>query len=178
MEIMKTRRSIRKYTDEPVSREQVERIAAAAQLAPSWKNSQTARFTAVMDPGIKKKISENGVFGYKKNSFIIGSAPVLMILSTVEGISGFEPDGSFTTEKGTHWQSFDAGSAAYAFCLAAKEEGLGTCIMGLFDEEYISELIGLPTAQSISALIALGHPDSDPEMPERKELEEILTVIE
>ena len=177
MVCMEGRRSVRRFTEENVSREQIEKIVAAAQLAPSWKNSQTARFTVITDPEIKNEIAENGVLGYEKNSGIIASAAVLVVLSTVGGISGYETDGSFTTEKGTHWQSFDAGSAAFAFCLAAREEGLGTCIMGLFDEPMISGIISLPEEQSISALIALGYPAIAPSMPKRKDISEILTII-
>lgn len=176
-ECMQTRRSIRKYTNEAVSAEQIRKIVAAAQLAPSWKNSQSVRFTAITDPELKEQIAQTGVFGFRKNCGIISGAPVLIVLSTAEGISGFDPDGSPSTEKGGHWQSFDAGIAAYAFCLAANEEGFGTCIMGLYDEKRIADIISLPAGQSISALIALGRPAENPGMPKRKETDEILRLV-
>lgn len=171
---MEGRRSIRKYKAEPLSAEVIERIVKAARLAPSWKNSQTARFTAVCDKELKDDIAQNGVLGFAKNKGIISSAPAVVVLSTVDGVSGYNTDKTPSTAKGSHWQSFDAGAAAYAFCLAAKNEGLGTCIMGLFDEPYISKAIGLPEEESISAVIALGVPDESPAMPKRKELSEVL----
>lgn len=175
-DVMTGRRSVRRYRQDKVTEEQVDRIVSRARYAPSWKNTQTVRYTAVMDPDLKKEIAETGVFGFKKNNGIINSAAVVMVVSTVRGISGYDKDGSASTTKGGHWESFDAGIASYAFCLAAKEEGLGTCIMGLFDEKTISSLIGLPENESISALIALGVPDEDPDMPKRKETGEILRI--
>lgn len=175
-ECLKTRRSIRKYKDTPVTKEEIESIVELASFAPTWKNSQTARYTAVLDSKIKENIAENAVMGFKGNSAMIENAPVLIVVSTVEKRCDYERDGSFSTSKGTHWQSFDAGASAFAFCLAAHELGLGTCIMEIYDEEKIAELIDLPEGQSVSALIALGHPDIDPAMPKRKTVDELLTV--
>lgn len=176
IECVETRRSIRKYKADPVSLETIEKIIGNARLAPTWKNSQSVRFTAVTTPALKAEIAEKGIPDYKKNTGIINSAPVLIVLSTVDKRSGYERDGSASTTKGSHWQSFDAGAACYALCLAAKNEGLGTCIMGLFDEESIAKLIDLPEGQLISAIIALGYPDEDPAMPKRKEISDILTI--
>lgn len=63
---------------------------------------------------------------------------------------------------------FDAGIACQTFCLAAKERGLGTVIMGIFDEDSISELLDIPEDQELAALITLGYPDEDPNPPKRK----------
>jgi nitroreductase len=64
---------------------------------------------------------------------------------------------------------FDAGIAAQTLCLAACNEGLGTVIMGIFDENEVASVIGLDSSQSVSALIAIGYPDEQPVMPKRKE---------
>ncbi|MFQ9125595.1 MAG: nitroreductase family protein [Butyricicoccaceae bacterium] len=71
-------------------------------------------------------------------------APALVILTTITGRSGFERDGSFSTSRAPHWQSFDAGIAAEAFCLAAHAYGLGTVIMGVFEESEVRKVIELP----------------------------------
>jgi hypothetical protein len=62
-------------------------------------------------------------------------------MTCVTGRCGYERDGSFSTPKGDRWEMFDAGIAAQTFCLAAHEMGLGTVIMGVFDENKVNEVI-------------------------------------
>ncbi len=174
---IENRRSIRKYKQDKVSREVIEKILDSARYAPSWKNSQTARYYVVVDEKVKADIAENGTLNFSKNKNNISSAPVLVALVTVDGISGYNPDGTATTTKGEHWQSFDAGIACEAFCLAAYEYGLGTLIMGIFDENKVKKIIGIKENEKISALIALGYPDEEPDAPARKGIEEISKFI-
>lgn len=174
---IKERRSIRRYQDTPVTAEQLTEIVDAVRFAPTFKNSQTVRYHAVLDKTLKDKIADEGTLNFSKNSRNIRSAAALVILTTVNGIAGFEPDGSFTTAQGTHWQSFDAGIACQTFCLAAHDKGLGTLIMGIYDEPKIRELVGLPEGEIISALIAVGYPEENPAAPARKEVSEILEII-
>ena len=103
--------------------------------------------------------------------------PALVVLASVTGRSGYERDGSSSTAKGSHWESFDAGAAAMAFCLAAHEKGLGTVIMGIFDEEKVRQVIHLPEDQRISALISIGYPDEEPKAPPRKAPEELMSFL-
>ena len=99
---------------------------------------------------------------------------MLIAVTFIKGRCGFERDGSFSTKKEDRWQMFDAGAACQTFCLAAKDKGLGTVIMGIFDEDGISELLHIPKEQELGALIAIGYPDIDPEAPKRKSVEELL----
>lgn len=174
LECIKTRRSIRSYTDEPVSHEMVEKIVEAASLSPSWKNTQIARYIVVEDKALKDKIASECTHTYAGNADIINSAPMLVIVSYVKNRSGYERDGSFSTSKGSGWEMFDAGIATQTFCLAAHELGLGTVIMGLFDDT-IAEAIELPEDQDISCIIALGHPAVSPDAPKRKTVSDLLT---
>jgi len=176
-EVIKNRRSIRKYTDQPVTREDLEKIIDLTRFAPSWKNSQTSRFYAILTPELKNQIAEEGTCDFSKNKLNIQSAPALVIQTTVNQIAGYEKDGTFTTSKGTHWQSFDAGIACQTFCLNAHNMGFGTLIMGIFDEEKIRNIISLPENESISSLIAIGCPAENPNAPKRKELGEIMQII-
>lgn len=171
------RRSIRKFTTMPVAHEVVERIVKAASYAPSWKNSQTARYMLVEDKAIKDEIANTCVMGFASNERIIKAAPALVALATVTGRSGYERDGTASTSKGSGWEMFDAGIAAQTFCLAAHNEGLGTVILGIFDEDKVANAVNLPEGQRVSALIALGYPDEAPAMPKRKEVEQLLTYI-
>lgn len=171
-----TRRSIRRFTDCPVTREQIEEIVSLAAFAPSWKNSQTARYTAVTDASLKRRLAEDCSMGFSHNREIMESAAAVIVLRTVKGRSGYERDGSPTTSKGDHWQSFDAGIAAATFCLAAHELGLGSVIMGIYDEERVASLLSIPPEEGVSALIALGYPDEQPEAPKKKTAEELLEI--
>lgn len=174
---IKERRSIRKYKTAEVSVETIKKLIDSARYAPSWKNSQTTRYYVVVDENVKDDIAENATLNFSKNKNNIKSAPVLVVLSTVDKISGYNPDGSAATDKGEHWQSFDAGIACEAFCLAAYEYGLGTLIMGIYDEGKVKEIINLPENEKVSALIALGYPDEAPKAPKRKEIDEITKFI-
>lgn len=172
---IKTRRSIRRFTAEPVTRENLEKIIELASYAPSWKNTQTSRYIAIFDTDLKDQIADEGVCGFQHNTEIIHNASALVLLTTVRGRSGYERDGSPSTPKTSHWESFDAGIAAQTFCLAAHELGCGTVILGIYDEKKIKELTGVPEDQDISALIAIGHPAEAPSAPKRKTVEELVT---
>lgn len=167
-----TRRSIRKYKPDPIDHSLIDSIVSIASYSPSWKNTQISHYIAIEDSSILNKIVNE--FTLEHNSNIIKQAPMLIALVFEKGICGFNRDGSYTTQKGDRWQMFDAGVAAQTFCLAAQEKGLGTLIMGIFDEEGITKLLGLPETQELAALIAVGYPDEEPNPPKRKSVEELL----
>jgi len=167
------RRSIRSYTDQPVSHELIEKIVATASYAPSWKNTQITRYIAV--EGETKKALAKCTSLYPGNGTIMENAPMVIAVTMIRGRSGYERDGSFSTSKGDRWQMYDAGAAGEAFCLAAYEQGLGTVIMGLFDEAEASRLLELPEERELVALIPIGYPDEAPAAPRRKPVEELLS---
>ena len=171
-ECIKTRRSIRKFKPDPVDHSIIDSIVSSASYSPSWKNTQITRYIAVEDRSVLSEIADKYTPDY--NSKIIRQAPVLMAVTFVKGRCGFERDGSFTTKKEDRWQMFDAGVSCQTFCLAAWDKGLGTVIMGVFDEDGISELLGIPKDRELGALIALGYPDIEPEAPKRKTVEQLL----
>ena len=173
-ECIKGRRSIRKFTNTPVDHELMNEIIETASYAPSWKHSQIARYTAV-EGALKDQIAEECTEMFPGNGAIIKNAPMLIALSFIKGRSGYERDGSFTTVKGDRWQMFDAGVAAQAFCLAAYDKGLGSVIMGIFDEAKAASLLELPENQELAALIPVGFPDEEPVAPKRKAVEDLLT---
>ncbi len=177
LECIKSRRSVRKFTEQPVTADEIAQVVEAAAYAPSWKNTQTARYTLVTDPAVKQRLTDDCMMGFAFNQKTAGGAPAIVVVSTVTGRSGFDRDGTFSTSLGTHWQSFDAGAAAQTFCLAAHELGLGTVIMGIFDAEKVAEAIGLPEGQQVSALITIGHPAEGPAAPKRKATDDLLRTI-
>lgn len=175
-ECIKTRRSIRNFTDRKMTKEDFEQIVELAAFAPSWKNTQTARYIAVMDEKKIKELADNCMLNFAGNQNTAMKAAAIVALTTINGRSGYERDGSFTTSKGTHWQSFDAGIAAQTFCLAANELGFGTVMMGIFDEAAVMKTLNVPKEQSVSVLIAIGYPAENPEAPKRKDVETLLSI--
>ena len=174
-ECIRTRRSIRKFKAAPVDHSLLESLISDTSYSPSWKNSQITRFIAIEDSSILDSIVQDYTPSF--NSDIIKQVPVLLAVTFVKGRSGFERDGSFSTKKGDRWQMFDVGVACQTFCLAAHNAGLGTVIMGIWDEDGITKLLKLPDDQELAALIAVGWPDVDPDVPLRKSVDELLTYL-
>lgn len=106
IDCIKSRRSVRKFTEEKVPHEVLEQLVELARWAPSWKNTQIARYVAVEDEALKNRIAEEATIPW--NEGIIKGAPVLMVMTYVEKRCGYERDGSFSTSKGDRWQNFDA----------------------------------------------------------------------
>lgn len=175
---IKERRSIRKFQDKKVPHELLEEIVNTAAFAPSWKNTQIARYIVVEDrEKIQAIASDDCTLGFSYNVKTMAHAPALVLLTMVKGRSGYEKDGSFTTPKGDRWEMFDAGIAAQTFCLAAHEKGLGTVIMGIFDENRVASIVDIPQGQQLAAIIPIGYPDGVPTAPPRKDASQLLTFI-
>lgn len=173
-ECIRGRRSIRRFTDKPVTHEVLSRIVETASYAPSWKNTQIVRYIAV-EGALKDRIASDCTTAYAKNGEIIRNAPMLIAVTMIKNRSGFERDGSYSTPKEGGWQMFDAGVASEAFCLAAYEEGLGTVIMGIFDEAKAASYLELSEDRELVALIPIGYPAESPAAPGRKSVEELLS---
>lgn len=173
---VKSRRSVRRFTEAKLSHDDFKEIVDLARYAPSWKNSQTVRYTLVQNPDILADIANNAVLDFSYNTKTILKAANLVILSSITHKSGYEEDGTSTTSKDGGWEMFDAGIAAQTFCLSAYEYGYGTVIMGIFDDEKIGKIIALPEGQTVSAIIAIGIPKLVPEMPQRLEVDELVTI--
>ncbi len=168
------RRSIRKFKADPVSHDLLQQIVETASYAPSWKNTQITRYIAV-EGALKEKIAKEGTSIWPGNGTIISSAPVLIAVTVIKNRSGYERDGSYSTPRGDGWQMYDAGIASQTFCLAAHEQGLGTVILGLFDQAVVEKLLALPEGRELVALIPIGYPDEEPGAPKRKTVGELLT---
>lgn len=166
-----TRRSVRKFTEEPVAHDLLEQVIAQAAYAPSWKNTQISRYIAVEDPAVLEEICKTYA---PFNARIIGGCRTLLVQTFLKNRSGFERDGSYSTDREAGWQYYDCGLAAQTLCLAAHDLGLGTVIMGIFDRKGLEQYLKVPEDQEIMALIALGHPAETPNAPKRKDVEALL----
>ncbi len=182
LEMIKGRRSVRTFAPSGVPHEVIEEIIDAARFSPSWKNTQIVRYQIIEDKKTQQEIAQNCVMGFSYNTKTIAQAPVLVVLSYITGRSGFERDGSYTTSKKEAWEMFDVGIVAQTFCLAAYEKGVGTCIMGIFEEQSVAQAIHLPPDQRVGALIAVGYPDQSPDAqplpaPKRKEVKQLISYL-
>jgi nitroreductase len=171
LELVRKRQSVRKYIDRPVEKDKIERCLEAARLAPSTSNSQPWKFIVVDDPHLKNAIAREA-FGkvLSFNRFAL-EAPVLVVLVTERGTltSRF---GSKVKDK--DFALIDMGIAAVQFCLQATEEGLGTCILGWFDEKGAKMLLGVPAESRVYLMITLGYAASGEIRPKkRKRMDEI-----
>lgn len=182
-ECITTRRSVRRFTGKPVNKDMIEAIVSAAQLAPSWKNSQPTRFTAITSRESLATVvslfeSEGSSLG-DWNAKIVSGAQALILLSVVPGQSGHEKDGTPSTAYGEGYTFFDCGSAAENLCLAAHAKGLATVILGHFDFSALKALAKLPPNNQPIVLIALGYGENaaSQSAPARLPLDEVLSFI-
>ncbi len=179
IEMIKERRSVRKFKEGAVDRETMKEIVEIARWAPSWANTQIARYTLVDSPAMIQKIATEGVKGFSYNMKTLENAPGVCVLSHVQGKSGrLDPD-KFDMEFANPeaWESFDAGIACQTFCLAAHARGVGTTIFGVIDKDTIPTLLNLPENETVSALIVYGWPDETPNPTPRMDTDEILRFI-
>ena len=172
IEGIQTRRSVRKFQDKAVPHDVLEQIIAAAAYAPSWKNTQISRYIAIE---AREPIAWLAEQYAPFNARTLSTAPLLIAQTCVTKRSGYERDGSFTTDRGAGWEMYDCGIAAQTFCLAAHEAGLGTVILGIFDRPALEKHLHVPEGQELVALIAVGYPDQEPAAPRRKAVSDLLT---
>jgi nitroreductase len=157
-ELIQKRQSDRKYTNKEIEKDKLERCLEAARLAPSASNSQPWTFIVINEPELKDKVAQK-TFGPAKtfNNFV-PQAPVIIAIVLEKPKIITELGGRI---KNKEWPLIDIGIAAEHFCLQATEEGLGTCMLGWFDEMSVKELLNIPEKNSIPLLITLGYTPVD-----------------
>jgi len=171
MEAIRGRRSVRKYTPDPVSDADVETVLDAARWAPSWANTQCVRWIVVRDNNTRMKLADTLPHGNPANN-AIRTVPVVFVACADTGRAGFK-GGEEVTDKGD-WYMYDAASAAHSLTLAAHALGLGTVHVGLFDAAKAGEIVGVPDNVRVVELIPMGRPAEQPHGPGRKELSELV----
>lgn len=154
IDLINKRQSERAYTNRPVEKEKLETCLEAARLAPSASNSQPWTFVVVHDPDIKNSVA-NKTFGPLKsfNKFV-PQAPIIVAIVMERAKLITEAGGRI---KHKEYPLIDIGIAAEHFCLQATELGLGTCMLGWFDEKAIKSLLAIPENKNIPLLITLGY---------------------
>lgn len=153
---------------DPVSREDVLKCLEAARMSPSACNSQPWKFIVVDD---KAKLAEmaDAAEGLGMNKFT-RDVPV-MVAVVLEKMNATARLGSLLKHK--DYSMLDLGMAVEHFCLQAADLGLGTCIMGWFDEKRIARLMDVPRGKRIPLIISLGYPENPTRRKVRKPVEEM-----
>ncbi|MBN7772580.1 nitroreductase family protein [Clostridium aminobutyricum] len=172
---IKERRSVRKFEEKKIPHEVMEELVEVASYAPSWKNTQIVRYIVLEDKEKIERIAQDCVLGFEYNTKTMKNAAALVLVTMVKGRCGYEKDGSFSTPKEDRWEMFDAGIATQTFCLAAHEKGIGSVIIGVFDESKVEEVVFIPEGQQLAAIIAVGYPSVIPDIPKRKSVEDLVS---
>lgn len=143
-DVIKKRKSIRKYTDKKIPEDVLGRILEAARWAPSWGNRQCCRYVIVDDPALFPKIVTGLALSWGAPMFIVACA---------------DPDNS-GHKNGMDYYMLDVGISMEHLVLAAAAEGLGTCwIGGMMDEASIKKTLEIPDNMKAVAVTPLGYPE-------------------
>lgn len=159
MQVVRQRRSVRRYRSDPVPQVRLDHLLEAARLAPSWGNGQCWTFVVVTDGRLRHELGEAG------NPWV-SDAPVVIVACADPRLSGRNYD--------QQYYLVDVGIAMEHLVLAATDQGLGTCWVGRFDETRVKRTLGIPDRIRVVALTPVGYPDEWPAPRPRKTLGEIV----
>lgn len=161
-EAIKSRRSIRSYSDRKIEEDKLKKVLEAGRLAPSAGNMQEWKFVVVQDQDLKEKLgtaANNQRFIAKADVIIVGCATEIEEIMTC----------------GQYTYPIDLAIAMDHMSLQAVQEGLGTCWIGAFKEDEVKKILGIPPEVRVVELMPLGYPLFMPEPRSRKKFEDIIT---
>lgn len=167
LELINKRQSDRKYSSTPVDRQLIIKCLEAARLAPSACNSQPWRFVVVDSPELLPSMA-SAALGAGMNKFA-HQCPVIVAV-VLEKMNLTARIGSVIKDK--EYSLLDVGIAVENFCLQAAELGLGTCILGWFDEKKVRKLLGIGNKR-VPLLITLGYAEGETRNKIRKSLDDM-----
>jgi len=170
LELVNTRQSVRKYSDKAVEKEKIERCIEAARLAPSACNAQPWKFIVVDEPGLKEKVAKETFSTIAPFNKFTLQAPVIVAI-VMEKPTMLSQFGGRIKDK--DFYLIDIGITAEHFCLQAAEEGLGTCMLGWFNEKAVMKTLDISAKKRIGLLITLGYAADEPRKKIRKNKNEM-----
>ena len=171
MEIANTRQSCRAYDEaRPVEREKLDAVLEAARLAPSACNGQPYHFTVVKGD-LANEVAK-ATQGMGMNKFAV-QAPVLIVVSEMPYVKSAAMGAKV---KNNDYRSIDIGITTAYLTAEAAAQGLGTCILGWFDDDKIRSLCGIK--YPVRLVITLGYPKDETIRPKkRKDIAELVKEI-
>jgi nitroreductase len=170
IDLVQSRQSNRRYEEKPVEREKIERCIEAARLAPSACNSQPWKFIIVDEPELRAKVARetyNNVAPFNKFAL---QAPVVIVIVMEKPTVISQIGGRI---KSRDFFLYDIGITAEHFCLQAAEEGIGTCMIGWFNEKPLKQLLKIPAKREVGLIITLGYPADKQRIKIRKTTDKI-----
>ncbi|HKL93108.1 MAG: nitroreductase family protein [Bacteroidales bacterium] len=167
-ELVKIRQSVRSYVDTPVEKEKIVQCLEAARLSPSANNAQSWKFVVIDRPDLKEAVAECAS-GMGMNKFTHQS-PVLVAV-VLERSNLLSKVGSLVQNK--EYALLDIGMAVNQFCLQAADLGLGTCILGWFNESKVKKLLNVPLVKRIPLLISVGYAQGSTRNKVRKSMDQM-----
>ena len=171
LELAKARQSDRAYeAGRVIEREVLERILEAARLAPSACNGQPWHFTVVTEPGLLVEVGK-ATSSLGMNRFVKDASALVLI--TLEPTNITSKLGCGIKDK--DFPIMDLGIASAYITLAAEDEGIGSCILGWFDEKKIKELTGIPQKKRLMLIISLGYATKPKRRTVRKEWDKVVS---
>jgi nitroreductase len=173
LDLVKKRQSDRAYdSNRPVEAEKLDYIMEAVRLAPSACNAQPWKFIVVNEPLIVKETAScvaDKALGMNHFAF---QAPVFIVV--LEEAANFTSTlGSTVKQK--HFPHMDLGIAAAHITLAAAEQGLGTCIVGWFNEKKLRKVLDIPSSKRPVLVITLGYSTQTLREKKRKKTEDVVS---
>ena len=175
IELMNRRQSCRDYDGTPVVKEDIDKCLEAARLAPSACNSQPWRFVVVTNPELRTKLVAH-FQTFNANGWA-AKAPVLIAVCEEESPRVMR--GVFERWGCKRFAEGDVGAAAAMITLEAAELGLGSCLMGMFENEEVKKLLNVPAGETVRVIIALGYPTDPTVKPKnRKALPELARYMD
>jgi nitroreductase len=172
LEVIVSRQSDRKYSDKPVEKEKLDRIIEAGRMAPSACNAQPWKFIVVSDPEIIIKLAEAASAKLIGMNSFVGKAPLLLVIVREQPNFSSKVGG---TIKNKDYSLIDIGIASENICLQAKAEGIGSCMIGWFDEKMVRKHLGIPRSKRVELIITLGYSLADKREKKRKPSEIIVS---
>ena len=154
-ELVKARHSVRNYQGTPVEPEKLQMLIEAVRLAPSASNSQPWKLIIVDEPELRTRVARATFSWTISFNKFAPEAPVIAVL-TVERPRVITQIGGWIKRR--EFPLIDIGIAAEHFCLQATELGLGTCMLGWFNERAIKALLAIPRTTRVGLLITVGYP--------------------
>ena len=164
IETINRRRSIRKFKNTEIGKENIDILLNAAQAAPSAGNMQGRDFIIVTDRTIKRELVVAA-----HNQHFIASAPIIIV-----AVANIKRSSSRYGSRGELFAIQDATASVMNIMLAATNIGLGTCWIGAFDEDIVRDILNIPMGERPVAMVPIGYPDEDPVMPQRMDMDQII----
>ncbi len=170
-QLVRNRRSIRKYLEKPVDRDIVLSCLEAARMAPSADHVQPWRFLVIDEPELKKNFTDEVFSGIYSSTKFAAKAPVIIVMLAKLDIVANRIGKQI---QGIHYYFIDMGIAGEHIVLQAEELGLGTCWIGWFSTRKTRKLLNIPRKYKIVSLLSMGYCETRPSKEkQRKTLSEI-----